>query len=286
MSTGDELDAPGGTPGLGTIPDSNLVMLTALVAQWGGEVALAVRVPDDPDALRSVMARAVASADLVVTSGGISAGAFEVVRQSLESPTVRFVQVAMQPGKPQGLGTLPGGPRGDVVLIALPGNPVSSFVSFHVFVRPALERLAGRDPAAATARVRVRAAEAWPSPSGRRQYVPVRLDGAGEPYEARLAHRLGSASHLVGSLHVAHAPWPSSLHTSRRSRWVSRYLPSPSVHSHPAEVAQRADPPRGTGRPAAARPPAAPGLRVPLRPRAPTQPRAPARGPSPRRGRG
>ncbi len=205
VSTGDELAAPGGTPGLGTIPDSNLVMLAALVRQWGGQVALAVRVPDDPDELRSVVSRAVTSADLVVTSGGISAGAFEVVRQSLESPTVRFVQVAMQPGKPQGFGTLPGGPHGRVALIALPGNPVSSFVSFHVFVRPALERLAGRAPAAANDHLQIRAADAWASPSGRRQYVPVRIDGDEEPYEARLAHRLGSASHLVGSLHLADA---------------------------------------------------------------------------------
>lgn len=208
VSTGDELAAPGEALGGGTIPDSNLAMLVALAAEWGAEVPLAERVGDDPAALRAVLARAADVADLVVTCGGISAGAFEVVRQALESPEVRFVQVAMQPGKPQGLGVLPGGPRGAVPVIALPGNPVSSFVGFRVLVRPALAVLAGRDPRAETLTVPVRAVEAWRSPTGRRQYAPVRLEAPerpGEPYPARPTHRLGSASHLVGSLHLAHA---------------------------------------------------------------------------------
>ncbi len=208
VSTGDELAAPGEALGGGTIPDSNLAMLVALAVEWGADVPLAERVGDDPDALRAVLARAAEVADLVVTCGGISAGAFEVVRQALESPAVRFVQVAMQPGKPQGLGVLPGGPHGPVPVIALPGNPVSSFVGFRVLVRPALAALAGRDPLGETLTVEVRAAEPWRSPTGRRQYAPVRLEApqrTGEPFLARPTHRLGSASHLVGSLHLAHA---------------------------------------------------------------------------------
>lgn len=208
VSTGDELAAPGEALGGGTIPDSNLSMLVALATEWGARVPVAERVGDDPDALRGVLARAVEVADLVVTCGGISAGAFEVVRQALESPAVRFVQVAMQPGKPQGLGRLTGGPRGAVPVIALPGNPVSSFVGFRVLVRPALAALAGRDPHAETLTVQIKAVEAWGSPPGRRQYAPVRLEAPerpGEPFLARPTHRLGSASHLVGSLHLAHA---------------------------------------------------------------------------------
>ncbi|MDO8119789.1 molybdopterin molybdotransferase MoeA [Isoptericola sp. b490] len=207
VSTGDELAAPGEALGGGTIPDSNLTMLVALATEWGADVPVAERVGDDPDTLRAVLARAAEAADLVVTCGGISAGAYEVVRQALESPRVRFVQVAMQPGKPQGLGTLAAS-HGDVPVLALPGNPVSSFVGFRVLVRPALAVLAGRDPHAETATVPVRAAEAWRSPAGRRQYAPVRLEPPerpGEPFLARPTHRLGSASHLVGSLHLAHA---------------------------------------------------------------------------------
>lgn len=90
-------------------------------------------------------------------------------------------------------------------LIALPGNPVSSFVSFHVFVRPVLARLAGRDPLAETTTIEVRVVDGWRSPAGRLQYVPVRLEGPREPYDARPTHPLGSASHLIGSLHLAHA---------------------------------------------------------------------------------
>lgn len=208
ISTGDELTAPGESPAAGAIPDSNLAMLVALAGEWGADVPLAERVGDDPDTFDAVLRRAAEVADLVVTSGGISAGAFEVVRQSLESPAVRFVQVAMQPGRPQGVGVLPWSARGKVPVVALPGNPVSSFVSFRVFVQPALAALAGRDPRAETLTVDVVAAEPWRSPAGRRQYVPVRLEapaGVDGPPLARRTHRLGSASHLVGSLHLAHA---------------------------------------------------------------------------------
>ena len=205
LSTGNELSVPGDVLRPGAIPDSNLVMLAALVEEWGGDVTLAERVSDNPPEFRAAIARAVDAADLVVTSGGISAGAFEVVRQSLDSPRVQFVSVAMQPGKPQGFGTLTRGSGEDVPLIALPGNPVSSFVSFHVFVRPVLARLAGRDPLAETTTIEVRVVDGWRSPAGRRQYVPVRLEGPREPYDARPTHPLGSASHLVGSLHLAHA---------------------------------------------------------------------------------
>ena len=108
-------------------------------------------------------------ADVIITSGGVSMGAYDVVKSALRREGIDFVKVAMQPGKPQGFGHLTG-PEGRLVpLFALPGNPVSSFVSFEVFVRPALRRLMRLKPekrrlraASITAGVR--------SPEGRRQF--------------------------------------------------------------------------------------------------------------------
>ncbi len=226
VSTGDELAAPGEALGGGTIPDSNLAMLVALAVEWGAEVPLAERVGDDPDVLRAVLARAAEAADLVVTCGGISAGAFEVVRQALESPQVRFVQVAMQPGKPQGLGVLTGGPHGPVPVVALPGNPVSSFVGFRVLRPPRAGGARRPRPARRDAhRCRSGRPRPWRSPTGRRQYAPVRLEvpeRAGEPFlgPAHPPARLRLAPGRVAR--IWRTRWRWCRPTSRRSRPVRR----------------------------------------------------------------
>lgn len=196
ISTGSELVGPGEPVGPGRIPDSNLPLLAGLVAQHGGEVVQRQRVADDPDAFLAAVARC-AACDLVLTTGGVSVGAFEVVRQA-SGPAVEFVSVAMQPGKPQGLGRLRIDGR-DVPLLALPGNPVSVFVSAWLFVRPLLATMGGRPTALATRRVT--AAEGWRSPAGRAQYVPARLTVDG----VVRAHPGGSRSHAIASLHRADA---------------------------------------------------------------------------------
>ncbi|MCB0886648.1 MAG: molybdopterin molybdenumtransferase MoeA, partial [Propionibacteriaceae bacterium] len=132
------------------------------------------------------------------TSGGVSVGAFEVVRQVVEGD-IEFVKVAMQPGKPQACGSLPTADGREQALLALPGNPVSVFVSAWAYLRPLLAAFEGADSAWAS--TRVVAAEGWKTPPGRRQYVPVVLTADG----VRPAHRLGSGSHLVASLHLAEA---------------------------------------------------------------------------------
>nr|WP_269452039.1 molybdopterin-binding protein [Tessaracoccus coleopterorum] len=128
----------------GQIPDSNSVLLAGLCRGWGAEVVSAAAVDDDPSRFRAALAEAL-SADLVLTSGGVSVGAFEVVRQVVEGD-VSFDKVAMQPGKPQASGTLtaPDGRR--VPMLGLPGNPVSVFVSAWVYARPLIARLGGWSP--------------------------------------------------------------------------------------------------------------------------------------------
>lgn len=195
LSTGSELVAPGEPLGFGQIPDSNSQLLAGLAAQFGAEVVYVDRVGDDVDAFRAALQHAL-EADLVISSGGVSVGAFEVVRQ-VTGDDLEFTQVAMQPGKPQGSGLLeaPDGRR--VVMLALPGNPVSAFVSSWLFVRPVVAVLGGwrSDLPART----VTAAEGWACPPGRRQYIPVRLDGS----RVRPVHAKGSGSHLVTSLALA-----------------------------------------------------------------------------------
>ena len=197
LASGSELVPPGRPLGFGQIPDSNSFLISGLVERFGGEVMLARAVSDDAAEFREALAEA-AGADLIVTSGGVSVGAFEVVRQVVEGD-VEFVKVAMQPGKPQGCGLLCRPDGRSQALLALPGNPVSVFVSAWVFLRPLLAAFQGTD--APWPSRRVAAAESWKTPPGRRQYIPVVLTGDG----ARPAHRLGSGSHLVASLHLAEA---------------------------------------------------------------------------------
>ncbi|WP_431795148.1 molybdopterin molybdotransferase MoeA [Microbacterium enclense] len=196
VSTGSELVPPGAAPGRGQTPDSNATLLASLVADADAEVVLVAHASDDAGEIDAVLTRA-AEADVVVFTGGVSAGAYEPVRQAL-SDRIAFVKVAMQPGKPQAFGVLDDGR----LVFGLPGNPVSVAVSFEVFVRPALLALQGRG--VIDRRVaRVTASEAWKTPPGRRQYLPAAVDliaGTVRPATAG-----GSGSHLAASLARAEA---------------------------------------------------------------------------------
>ncbi len=171
LSTGSELVPLGHEPGYGQIHDSNGYGLTAAALELGAEASYGGIVADEPGAMLAALEAAAASADLVLTSGGVSAGTRDTVKEVLtELGTVRFDKVAMQPGMPQGFGTIGGTP-----VFTLPGNPVSSMVSFEVFVRPALLAMLG-ETAWQRPQVRAVAATSWTSPAGRRQYVRATLE--------------------------------------------------------------------------------------------------------------
>ena len=209
VSTGAELVDPGAAPPAGSIPDSNSVLLSGLVVEHGAALASVTRSADTAASLAGALTAAAASADLIVTSGGVSAGAFDPLTMLAEDRAaldqdraagaairLRFARVAMQPGKPQGHGTVRADDGREVPLIMLPGNPVSVLVSFRTIVAPALARLMGHDGvggtggtsrsgggpgagplprAGARPPVRARAAEAWKTAGERRQYIPVRF---------------------------------------------------------------------------------------------------------------
>ncbi len=198
VSTGDELVKPGTELGYGQIVNSNGIMLAALVSAAGAEVAARVHLPDDAAALRSLLADPPGSPDLLLTSGGVSMGAYDTVKEVLTADGgVRFVKVAMRPGMPQGFGVA--GPR-RLPIITLPGNPLSSLVSFHVFVLPALRRLSGRDPLALPGFAAV-AARSWRSVAGKAEYTRVAVEPPTEPGALpRVQPFGGQGSHSVGAL--------------------------------------------------------------------------------------
>ena len=172
VSTGTELVGPGVPLQPGQIYESNGVMLAAAVRDTGADVAASPMTGDDVDAFRETLRGHAADADLILTTGGVSAGAYEVVKDALGgSGDVEFVKVAMQPGMPQGAGTLDGVP-----VVTLPGNPVSALVSFEVFVRPALRAAMGRPDAERPHREAV-LTEDLTSPRGKRQFRRGVLDG-------------------------------------------------------------------------------------------------------------
>ncbi|GAA3191097.1 MULTISPECIES: gephyrin-like molybdotransferase Glp [Streptomyces] len=203
LSTGSELVQPGETLGPGQIHDSNSYQLTA-AARDAGAIAYRVgAVADDPDILRATLEDQFIRADLLVTSGGVSVGAYDVVKETLadlsaEEGSIEFRRLAMQPGKPQGFGLI--GPD-RIPLLALPGNPVSAYVSFELFARPAIRTLMGL-PDVHRATVPAACTEAITgSPAGRRQF----LRGSYDPDAAAVTPVGGAGSHLIGALAHANA---------------------------------------------------------------------------------
>lgn len=212
ISTGSELVPPGQPLAFGQIYDSNGPLLHALCAEAGAEIHAQRCVADDAESLSAAVRSVQSEVDVVVLTGGASVGAFDTTRSVLDAehtgetaPTdlqrVRFDKVAMQPGKPQGFGVLDSG----ALVFALPGNPVSVWVSFHLFLQPALATLSGII-GEADQWVALPVNTGWTSPAGREQFMPVRIlttaDGTPtiEPASAR-----GSGSHLAATLAQASA---------------------------------------------------------------------------------
>ena len=164
MSTGSELVSAGTELKPGQIYESNAIMLAAAVREAGGEVVATTTSSDDVAQFSTVLEGYAGQADLIITSGGVSAGAYEVVKDAFGGGAVEFVKVAMQPGMPQGAGRISGTP-----IVTLPGNPVSALVSFEVFLRPALRAAMGLPHPQRPRRSAV-LTEGLTSPRGKRQF--------------------------------------------------------------------------------------------------------------------
>ena len=196
ISTGSELVEVGQQPGFGEVPDSNSYLLAAAARDAGAHTYRAGIIPDDHSKLLDILESQLLRADILITTGGVSMGAFDIVKQALsELGTVEFLRVAMQPGKPQGFGHL-----GDnrVPIFCLPGNPVSALVSFEVFARPAIRKLLGKRQVQ-RATVQAVALEGVESPPGVRQYRRGVLHReANDTYSVSFVG--GAGSHLIAAM--------------------------------------------------------------------------------------
>ncbi|WP_030976751.1 MULTISPECIES: gephyrin-like molybdotransferase Glp [unclassified Streptomyces] len=207
ISTGSELVQPGEELTGGQIYDSNSFALTAAARDAGAISYRVGAVTDDADMLRATIEDQLIRADIVVTTGGVSVGAYDVVKEALSAvgdadepgSGIEFRKLAMQPGKPQGFGSI--GPE-HTPLLALPGNPVSSYVSFELFVRPAIRTLMGlKDVTRPTVRATLKTDSTLSSPSGKRQF----LRGTYDAEEGTVTPVGGSGSHLIAALAQADA---------------------------------------------------------------------------------
>lgn len=187
LVTGDELTAPGEPLRPGRIFSSNGPALAGQVAAAGGIVTVSHAVPDTAEATRNALEGALAEADAVCVSGGVSVGPHDHVKEALAELGVEesFWGVALKPGKPTWFGT-----RGESLVFGLPGNPVSAMVTFHLFARPALRALQGADPDV------TRATAVLDGPLARnpkrQQAVRVRLRAADDGWHARATGEQGS----------------------------------------------------------------------------------------------
>jgi molybdopterin molybdotransferase len=212
LATGDELTPTGQPLGPGRIYDSNTPALVVQARAAGALTRSFGIAPDDPQLLTERLAAAVAWADVVVLSGGVSVGAHDHVRDAFAAlGEVAFWRVAMQPGKPLAFGRTRAGRAGDradperpVALFGLPGNPVSTFVTFELFVRPFVRALAGRPAASDRRRVRAVLGEAVTKSPGRRAFLRVRLETDPAGSGQLLAWRAGGqGSHVLSALAAA-----------------------------------------------------------------------------------
>jgi molybdenum cofactor synthesis domain-containing protein len=204
MSTGDELVSGPAPLAPGLIRDSNRPTLLALAAQAGFTPVDLGWVPDDADAIRAAIERGVASCDAVASSGGVSMGDVDLVRVVLDRiGDMRWMQVAIRPAKPLAFGVVPGpDPGRPVPVFGLPGNPVSSMVSFALFARSGLRRMAGHPPERLhLPRFRAVAAEAFArSPDGKIQFVRVTVAAGGPDGALTVRSSGGQGSHQLGAM--------------------------------------------------------------------------------------
>lgn len=189
ISTGDELVEPSQRPGPSQIRNSNGSMLLALAAESGASASYLGIARDEPAALRALVSEALDSADVVLLSGGVSAGKFDFVPDVLHELGMKahFHKIRMKPGKPLLFGT-----REKTLVFGLPGNPVSSFVCFHLFVRPALRKMGGH-AIPGPMFVNVLLAADLKTRNDRPTYLPGRLEITKEGWRARGTAWFGSA---------------------------------------------------------------------------------------------
>ena len=198
ISTGSELVEPGLPLRRGLISDSNSYLLVAACKEAGADAYRVGPIVDDDAAFLSAVEDQLHRCDLILTSGGVSMGAYDTVKAVLSTlGTVEFMKIAMNPGMPQGHGFVG---EEEVPIITLPGNPVSSYVSFENFVRPVIRRMRGLSRLQRPTTTAI-CSESMSSPEGKRQFARARFLPSG----AVVPSGQGQGSHVLGGLAGADA---------------------------------------------------------------------------------
>lgn len=202
VSTGDEVVSPTADLQAGQLPDSNLPMIAQLCAQYipYSLTPTVAHCSDDAEAFAELLDSLATDHDLIITTGGVSVGAFDVTRDAGEKRDIWFGPINMKPGKPQGVGMW-----NEAVLLCLPGNPVAAWVSFQLFCKPAIDALRGLPPAHSLFDCPFVDAIAGadfpiPRPFGRNVAVPVRMNYSADGAVATPYSGTALGSHFVGSL--------------------------------------------------------------------------------------
>ncbi|MBI5247615.1 MAG: molybdopterin molybdotransferase MoeA [Elusimicrobia bacterium] len=213
LATGDELVDYRDEPAAGRIRNSNGPALQAALSRWGVPVENLGIAPDKPDALRAVLSSALAQADVLVVSGGVSVGDFDCTKSVFAELGVRevFWKVAIKPGKPLLFGVYEAPGARPKLAFGLPGNPIAALVCLEEFVRPALESLQGYAPKHPSYHLTGTALNDYPKPEDRRQYLFCRAEPASGGYELTILRPQGSAMLGMASRANALAVAPSGV---------------------------------------------------------------------------
>jgi molybdopterin molybdotransferase len=200
LATGDELVAPGEPLGPAQIPNSNTFGLAAQAQELGAEVRVLGIARDDLNDVLAHLRQGLEWADVIVASGGVSVGAHDVVKDAFaEIGRIDLWRIAVQPGRPLAFGRAPAAGRdGNVLLFGLPGNPVSSLVTFELFVRPVLRRLGGHEDVIGRDVVRATLQQSVTKARNRRSFIRVTLKATPDGWHADLAG--GQDSHVLSAL--------------------------------------------------------------------------------------
>ncbi len=197
FSTGDELIEPGRPLTRASLYDANRALLAGLIESLGASVTDLGILPDDPEQLAPALQHAAGGHDLVLTSGGVSTGEADHVRDAVESiGRLVFWRVAIKPGRPVAMGVIAGADGANAAFVGLPGNPVAAFVTFVRVVRPLIMRRSGAE-APPLVPLPVRAAFGYRKKKGRREYVRVALKRAADGIVEAVKHRQEGAGVLT-----------------------------------------------------------------------------------------
>ena len=202
ISTGKELRPTGAALAPGKIPDSNSPMIAALVRAWGPSQTTIVHSDDSPEQLRELFEHVGADHDLIITTGGVAVGVYDVVREVLVNHTAQawFGRVEHKPGSHQGFSVWATNDGRSIPVVSLPGNPVAAFISFALYVQPVLDKLGGHTETAKPRKIEAQLMGKAPAGGDRDVFIPAIVDFTTLPTTVTPFNGRHVGSHMISAL--------------------------------------------------------------------------------------